>query len=200
LNCKWVFTRWQWYYNKTQHTNTHITQNNTPCSNKTQHTELHTTRYEHNTSIADFLRKLFDCSYPIRRNVCDGLYKVLHPKIRTGSLGFLWLRQVLCDAAVQDDWGRREVVDPDWPDFGRLGRNSRSATCSHSPLTPRPPPTTHRLYSCSCFPSLFVFCLHPCYFSLPSENTTGRDKKTKLCGMSPRANYIDRATAACWRS
>jgi hypothetical protein len=20
LNCKWVFTRWQWYYNKTQHT------------------------------------------------------------------------------------------------------------------------------------------------------------------------------------
>jgi hypothetical protein len=29
LNCKWVFTRWQWYYNKTQHTN------NTPHSNKT---------------------------------------------------------------------------------------------------------------------------------------------------------------------
>jgi hypothetical protein len=26
LNCKWVFTRWQWYYNKTQHTNnTHHT-------------------------------------------------------------------------------------------------------------------------------------------------------------------------------
>jgi hypothetical protein len=24
--CKWVFTRWQWYYNKTQHTNnTHPT-------------------------------------------------------------------------------------------------------------------------------------------------------------------------------
>jgi hypothetical protein len=26
FNCKWVFTRWQWYYNKTQHTNnTHHT-------------------------------------------------------------------------------------------------------------------------------------------------------------------------------
>jgi glucan phosphoethanolaminetransferase (alkaline phosphatase superfamily) len=21
FNCKWVFTRWQWYYNETQHTN-----------------------------------------------------------------------------------------------------------------------------------------------------------------------------------
>jgi hypothetical protein len=29
LNCKWVSTRWQWYYNKTHHTN------NTPRSNKT---------------------------------------------------------------------------------------------------------------------------------------------------------------------
>jgi hypothetical protein len=26
FNCKWVFTRWQWYYNKAQHTNnTHHT-------------------------------------------------------------------------------------------------------------------------------------------------------------------------------
>jgi hypothetical protein len=38
LNCKWVFIRWQWYYNKTEYTNTQITQNNTPRSNKTQHT------------------------------------------------------------------------------------------------------------------------------------------------------------------
>jgi hypothetical protein len=30
-----IFTLWQWYYNKTQHTN------NTPHSNKTQHTKLH---------------------------------------------------------------------------------------------------------------------------------------------------------------
>jgi hypothetical protein len=28
---------------------------------------------------------------------------------------------------------------------------------------------------------------------------THTHKKTKLCGLSPRANYIDRATAACWR-
>jgi hypothetical protein len=34
LDCKWVFTRWQWY-NKTQYTN------NTPHSNKTKHTKLH---------------------------------------------------------------------------------------------------------------------------------------------------------------
>jgi hypothetical protein len=26
LNCKWIFTQWQWYYNKTEHKNTHITQ------------------------------------------------------------------------------------------------------------------------------------------------------------------------------
>jgi hypothetical protein len=24
LNCKWDFTPWQWYYNKTQHTKIHI--------------------------------------------------------------------------------------------------------------------------------------------------------------------------------
>jgi hypothetical protein len=35
LNCKWDFPRWQWYYNRTQHTN------NTPRSNKAQHTRLH---------------------------------------------------------------------------------------------------------------------------------------------------------------
>jgi hypothetical protein len=29
LNCKWVFVRWQWHYNKTQRT-TYITYNNTP--------------------------------------------------------------------------------------------------------------------------------------------------------------------------
>jgi uncharacterized protein YxeA len=34
LKCKWVFTRWQWYYNKTHHTNTYITQNNTTHSEK----------------------------------------------------------------------------------------------------------------------------------------------------------------------
>jgi hypothetical protein len=35
FNCKWVFTCWQWYYIKTQHTN------NTPRSNKTKHGKLH---------------------------------------------------------------------------------------------------------------------------------------------------------------
>jgi hypothetical protein len=34
LNCKCVSKLWQWYYNKTQHTNTHITQNNTPHSTR----------------------------------------------------------------------------------------------------------------------------------------------------------------------
>jgi hypothetical protein len=34
------FTLWQWYYNKTQLTNTHFTQNSTLRSNKTQQTEL----------------------------------------------------------------------------------------------------------------------------------------------------------------
>jgi hypothetical protein len=27
LNCKLVFIRWQWYYNKTQHTKIHISHN-----------------------------------------------------------------------------------------------------------------------------------------------------------------------------
>jgi hypothetical protein len=39
LNCKWDFTLWQWYYKKTKHTNTHVTQNNTTLSNKSQHTK-----------------------------------------------------------------------------------------------------------------------------------------------------------------
>jgi hypothetical protein len=29
FNCKWVFTRWQWYYNKTQHTNNKTIKRNT---------------------------------------------------------------------------------------------------------------------------------------------------------------------------
>jgi hypothetical protein len=52
FNCKWAFTRWQWYYNKTQRHNaqmTHITQNNTPPSNKTQHTKLHKQQRTHYT-------------------------------------------------------------------------------------------------------------------------------------------------------
>jgi hypothetical protein len=32
------FSWWQWYCNKTQHTNTYVAQNNTPRSNKTHHT------------------------------------------------------------------------------------------------------------------------------------------------------------------
>jgi hypothetical protein len=52
LNCKWVFTRWQWYYNKTQHT-THITQNNhhTQTKHSTQNytnNKGHTTHNEYN--------------------------------------------------------------------------------------------------------------------------------------------------------
>jgi hypothetical protein len=42
LNCKWVCTRWQWYYNKTTQI-AHITQNVTPHSNK------HSTRNYINT-------------------------------------------------------------------------------------------------------------------------------------------------------
>jgi hypothetical protein len=32
FNCKWVFTRWQWYYNKTQHTSHKITHDQTKHS------------------------------------------------------------------------------------------------------------------------------------------------------------------------
>jgi hypothetical protein len=54
LNRKWVFTRWQWYYNKTQHTKhtshkiTHHTQNSTQnyTSNKG-----HTTQNEYNANV-----------------------------------------------------------------------------------------------------------------------------------------------------
>jgi hypothetical protein len=48
FNCKWVFTRWQCYYNKTQHTNnthhtkiSHIIQNNTTIKRNTVH-KIHT--------------------------------------------------------------------------------------------------------------------------------------------------------------
>jgi hypothetical protein len=37
LNCKWVSTRWHWYYNKTQHTN------------NTHHTITHHTQTKHST-------------------------------------------------------------------------------------------------------------------------------------------------------
>jgi hypothetical protein len=37
LNCKWGFTRWQWYYNKAQHTS------------NTHHTEYHHTQTKHST-------------------------------------------------------------------------------------------------------------------------------------------------------
>jgi hypothetical protein len=42
FNCKYVFTRWQWYYNKTQHTN------NTPHSNK-HSTQNYTNNKGHTT-------------------------------------------------------------------------------------------------------------------------------------------------------
>jgi hypothetical protein len=38
------FTRWQWYYNKTQHVKIHITQNITPRSNKTAHKATQTVK------------------------------------------------------------------------------------------------------------------------------------------------------------
>jgi hypothetical protein len=42
VNCKWVFIRWQWYYNKTQHTNKHTSHKITHhAQTKTQHTKLH---------------------------------------------------------------------------------------------------------------------------------------------------------------
>jgi hypothetical protein len=64
INCKWVCTQWQWYYNtqynttlyntqKTQHTHTHI-QNNTKHKNyKHNNTKLQTQctqNYEHKVS------------------------------------------------------------------------------------------------------------------------------------------------------
>jgi hypothetical protein len=45
FNCKWVFTLWQWDYNKTQHANNtphsnkHSTQNNTNNKGHTTHNE-----------------------------------------------------------------------------------------------------------------------------------------------------------------
>jgi hypothetical protein len=38
LKCKWVFNRWQWYYNKTQHTNnTHQTKQHTTLKQNTSY-------------------------------------------------------------------------------------------------------------------------------------------------------------------
>jgi hypothetical protein len=48
LNCKGGFTRWQWYYNKTQHTNnTHHTQTKHSTQNYTDN-KGHTTHNEYN--------------------------------------------------------------------------------------------------------------------------------------------------------
>jgi hypothetical protein len=50
LNCKWVFTRWQWYYNKTQHkNNTHHTQTKHSTQNYTDN-KGHTTHNEYNAN------------------------------------------------------------------------------------------------------------------------------------------------------
>jgi hypothetical protein len=50
FNCKWGFTRWQWYYNKTQHTAhkiTHHTQTKHSTQNYTN-SKGHTTHNEYN--------------------------------------------------------------------------------------------------------------------------------------------------------
>jgi Na+(H+)/acetate symporter ActP len=51
-----AFTLWKWYHNKIQHTNTHVTQNNTTRLNKTQHTSYknnkgHIIHNEYNAKI-----------------------------------------------------------------------------------------------------------------------------------------------------
>jgi hypothetical protein len=55
------FTRWQCYYNETQHRNTNITQNNTPHSNKTQHKKLnnkgHITHNEYDRACSCYVRR-----------------------------------------------------------------------------------------------------------------------------------------------
>jgi hypothetical protein len=51
---------------------------------------------------------------------------------------------------------------------------------------------------------LLVYCYHFVLFSFVAETqketTTAKTKKTKLHGLSPRANYTDRATTACRQS
>jgi hypothetical protein len=43
FNCKWVFTQWQWYYSKTEHTNNTLKWN-------TAHNKGHTTHNEYNAN------------------------------------------------------------------------------------------------------------------------------------------------------
>jgi hypothetical protein len=45
FNCKWVFNRWQWYYNKAQHTN------NTTIKRNTEHKTIHTINTIHRMKI-----------------------------------------------------------------------------------------------------------------------------------------------------
>jgi ABC-type nickel/cobalt efflux system permease component RcnA len=59
LNCKWVFTRWQWYYNKTQHTShkiTHQAQTKHSTQNYT-HNKGHTTHNECNAKFRNTDKK-----------------------------------------------------------------------------------------------------------------------------------------------
>jgi hypothetical protein len=76
LNCKWVFTRWQWYYNKTQHTNTvtHITQNNTPHSN---------TAHKTTQTIKDTLHKMNTMQSWCKLRICCTHVSVRKYTLRT---------------------------------------------------------------------------------------------------------------------
>jgi hypothetical protein len=51
MNCKWVFTQWQWYYNKRQDKNTNITQNITPMLKQN-------TKYKATQTIKDRLHTM----------------------------------------------------------------------------------------------------------------------------------------------
>jgi hypothetical protein len=66
LNCKWVFTRWQWYCDLSQHTHAHITPNNTPHSkHSTQSYTNNKGRITHNELNAK-KEQSFPCNRPWR--------------------------------------------------------------------------------------------------------------------------------------
>jgi hypothetical protein len=110
LNCKWGFTWWQWYYNKTQHTN------------NTHHTKLHTvmkqnTAHETTQTIKDTLHTMntmqiqLQLQYRILVGKPEGKKALGRPRRRWVDNIKMYLRDIVWDgmnwihlAQDRDQW------------------------------------------------------------------------------------------------
>jgi hypothetical protein len=81
------FYRWQWYYNKTQHTDTHINQNNTSRSNKnTTHKAVQAMKNALHTILAELLTLLLTSSDNCPPTLTLYVRPRGNPPVRTAAL------------------------------------------------------------------------------------------------------------------